>query len=99
MAGTPKKVYQFDLDGNIIRDWQNTWEAAEGLGYKKTRVQNAITNGSRVNMQFYFSFENKKPKQSRRIKSSPRVKNLPDVKDRVDPRIKSRTERFIMNIF
>jgi len=51
-----KKIYQFDLEGNFIKEYDSVNDAVIGIGATKWSVYNSLTRNNRCNYKFYLSF-------------------------------------------
>lgn len=51
------KIYQFDLDGNLLKEWNNIYEVSDFLETWKESIYCAIRNKSRL-YNYYWSFNN-----------------------------------------
>ena len=49
------KVYQFDLNGNLIQEFDNTLSASLFLNINRTTINSSIYSKHVVSKQFYFS--------------------------------------------
>lgn len=68
-----KKIYQFDLNGNLIKEWEDIYEVSDFLETWKQSIYSAINNKQRL-YNYYWSFNNtinlseySNPNQSRKV--------------------------------
>ena len=55
---TTKKVYQYDLKGNFIREWKSATEASDKLGdVSRTSINNNCMSISKKRRKYKFSFK------------------------------------------
>lgn len=53
-----KKIYQFDVDGNLIKEWDNCYDIAEFFNTWKETIYSTIKHKHRF-LGYYWSYENK----------------------------------------
>lgn len=70
---TYSKIYQFDLEGNLLKEWNDIYEVSDFLETWKESVYSAIRNRQRL-YNHYWSYENKiditlfsNPNKSRKV--------------------------------
>jgi len=51
-----KKVYQFDLDGNLLQNYYGVTYASKVLGISINSIKNSCRNKHLVSKKFYFSY-------------------------------------------
>lgn len=54
-----KKIYQYDLDGNLIKKWYGIIDASDELGIDKNNIRSVLTGRSLTACGFIWSYEDK----------------------------------------
>lgn len=52
-----KKVYQYDLNGNLIKIWSSTMEIERQLGYKSQNINDCCLGKTKQSHGFFWSYE------------------------------------------
>jgi len=68
---TEKKVYQYDLEGNFIKEWKNAREAYKELNIDFKKISSCCNNKRKQTHGFMWSFKKESKQQYKRLRSKP----------------------------